>query len=90
MYKLSDTKNLKRILYTEDYDRIIFWRDGTWNLVTSSYSGEQSGDNPIYYISRGELSGMTTKEDIDEFVDHYLIFNIEDQIRAIDELNSIM
>ena len=82
MYKLSDTKNLKRILYTEDYDRIIFWRDGTWNLVTSSYRGEQGGDNPIYYISRVEFSGIMTKGDIEEFVDHYLIFNIEDQIKA--------
>jgi hypothetical protein len=82
MFKLKDEKQLKEVLYSEDYDKIIFWKDGTWNPVSSSYAGEQDGYNPIYVIKRVEFSNVTRVQ-VNEFVNHYLVYNIEEQMDAI-------
>lgn len=89
MFKLKDVKQLKEILYSEDYDKIIFWEDGSWNKVSSSYAGEQDSNNPIYALSRVEFSNVT-REQVDEFVNHYLVYNIEEQMEAIKQLKSII
>ncbi|GEM_PF-3958717 len=78
MFKLKEVKQLKEVLYSEGYDKIIFWEDGTWNQVFSSYAGEQDGNNPIYTLSRVEFSNVS-REQVDEFVDFNLIYNIAEQ-----------
>lgn len=81
MFKLTDVKELKEILYSEGYDKIVFWKDGTWNVVFSSYACEQDGNNPIYTLSRVKFSNVT-REEVEEYVDHYLVYNIEEQMEA--------
>ena len=87
MYKIKDKQTLKEVLYSEGYDKIIFWKDGDWSLVSSSYSGEQDGDNPIYFIDRVEFSGVS-EEEVNEFVDFYLQYNIEESIEDLKNMPS--
>lgn len=89
MFKLKDVKDLIEILYSEGYNKIIFWNDGTWNVVSSSYAGEQDGINPIYALNRVHFSNVT-REQVEEFVNHDLIYNIEEQIAAMENLKFII
>lgn len=75
VYKINDKRPLKDILYSGDYDKIVFWRDGTWDLVSNSYMGEQDGDDPVYSIKRVEYYN-SSKEEINELVDVFLEFNM--------------
>jgi len=87
VYKINDKQLLKDILYSEDYDKIVFWRDGTWNLVSSSYIGEQDGDDPVYSVKRVEHYNSSKKE-INEFVDVFLEYNIEENMNLTGEVES--
>jgi hypothetical protein len=53
---------LKETLYSGSYDRLAFWPDGSWSDVGTGYAGEQSGDNPVTYLSRANFYGATRKE----------------------------
>ncbi|MFT4413420.1 hypothetical protein [Bacillus sp. UMB0728] len=67
MIKLKDITQLKRILRGEDYDKIIVWKSGEWDLVTSSYIGEQDGETPVRIINRIFNHNLTYKQ-IDNLV----------------------
>lgn len=85
MYKINDNQLLKDILYSEDYDKIIFWRDGTWDLASNGYIAEQDGNDPVYSIKRVQYYNKS-KEEINEFVDVYLEYNIEENMNVMREV----
>ena len=53
---------LKETLYSGSYDRLAFWPDGSWSDVGTGYAGEQSGENPVTYLSRTYFFGVTKQE----------------------------
>ena len=56
---------LKETLYRESYDRLAFWADGSWSDVGTGYAAwrmEQSGENPVTYLSRANFQGLSKKE----------------------------
>lgn len=67
MVKLKDITQLKHILRSEDYDKIIVWKSGDWDLVTNSYIGEQDGETPVKIINRIFNHNLTYKQ-IDNLV----------------------
>lgn len=58
-------------------------------MVSSSYAGEQDGINPIYALNSVHFSNVT-REQVEEFVNHDLIYNIEEQISAMENLKFII
>jgi len=67
--KIKKKGALKELLRNEGYDKIGIWKDGSWADVGSGYSGEQSGDNPVYYISRIFHHDLTWAEK--NIIQHY-------------------
>lgn len=74
MIKLKDITTIKNILRSESYDKILIWKDGSWDLSSSGYSGEQDGVNPVIVLNRVLYVDLTYRQ-IDE-----LIKNIKEQL----------
>lgn len=60
--KIENRKELIDIIVAEDFDKIIFFKGGYWSLVSSSYSGEQDGQNPVMFINRTDCFGLSRDE----------------------------
>lgn len=63
--RLRNKMKLRDRLNHGNYDRIAIWTNGTWALVDNNYSGEKSGDNPVFIIRRtyfGEMTHRAIKE----------------------------
>ncbi|MED0687904.1 hypothetical protein [Anoxybacillus ayderensis] len=65
--KLKNVTLLKEFLRNEGYDKIIFWKDGSWDLVSTSYRGETSGEQPLFSIQSAHNYNLTWRQ-INELV----------------------
>lgn len=62
---LKNKQKLKEILWRADFDNILIWNNGDWDLYAGSYGEEIDGDDPVYIIKNRDVSGDI--EHIDEF-----------------------
>jgi len=68
---------LHKVLREDNFDQLIFWKDGSWTDVSSSYGGEMDGNNPIYKLKRAYFYDNTWKEstekikEIEEYLNSY-------------------
>ena len=59
--RIKNKTELRKVLHEGNFDRIVFWSDGSWNDVGTGYGGEQSGDNPVCGLARSRFYDVTYK-----------------------------
>jgi hypothetical protein len=68
---------LHKVLREDNFDQIVFWKNGSWTDVSTSYGGEQDGNNPIYRLKRVYFYDVTWRmatekiKEIEEFINSY-------------------
>ena len=72
--KLINKVALRNRLNHNNYDKIAVWKNGIWAEVGCAYTGEISGDDPVFYIRRAHLGEMTHRAITDLFHEIETVF----------------
>lgn len=74
MLKIKEVTKLRKVLKEGGYGKIAVWKDGSWDLVSSGYAGEQSGDNPIAVLNASFATSTAAVE--------YCIINLREKLNS--------
>ncbi len=70
-YKIKRKGELAEVIYRLAYDVIVFRPDGTWDMVSTGYAGEQDPNpaiQPIYRISRTQKPRGLSRREVTEWI----------------------
>ncbi|WP_411955527.1 hypothetical protein ACKXGF_07440 [Alkalibacillus sp. S2W] len=59
LFEIKNRNKLEKEILEDNYDKILVWKDGTWNYGTGEYVVSIDDDSqPVAVISRVHTSGM--------------------------------